>query len=360
MSASVRRPRQAYLSAMRRPPVQIVWFKRDLRVHDHAPLGRGRGARPGAAALRARTRLLARARRQRPPPRVPVREPGRASRGAGCPRPAPDRPRRRGRSSPGGPPTATSHRRAVVARGDRQRLDLRPRPPRPRLGRRARHPLARAAPDRRDPPPRASRRLGAPMGPADAPAAGAGTAAADGACPASTRDRSRRRTRWASRPTRAPSGSAAAAAPGRRPCAASSTTRGRPYRKAMSSPAAGAVHCSRLSPHLAWGTVSIREALQAAEARLAGLAPDERPAWRGSLASFIGRLHWHCHFIQKLESEPRIECRTFHPAYEGLRGTDERRASPPGPRAAPAGRSSTPACACCAPPAGSTSACAPW
>ena len=101
--------------------------------------------------------------------------------------------------------------------------------------------------------------------------------------------------------------------------------RGRPYRTAMSSPAAGAVHCSRLSPHLAWGTVSIREALQAAEARLASLAPDERPAWRGSLASFIGRLHWHCHFIQKLESEPRIEWRTFHPAYEGLRGTDEAR-----------------------------------
>ena len=93
----------------------------------------------------------------------------------------------------------------------------------------------------------------------------------------------------------------------------------------MSSPAAGAVHCSRLSPHLAWGTVSIREALQAAEARLASLAPDERPAWRGSLASFVGRLHWHCHFIQKLESEPRIEWRTFHPAYEGLRGTDESR-----------------------------------
>jgi deoxyribodipyrimidine photo-lyase len=73
------------------------------------------------------------------------------------------------------------------------------------------------------------------------------------------------------------------------------------------------------------GTVSIREALQAAETRLAGLSPEERPAWRGSLASFIGRLHWHCHFIQKLESEPRIEWRTFHPACEGLHSRDDER-----------------------------------
>ena len=76
-------------------------------------------------------------------------------------------------------------------------LDLRPRPPRPCLGRHARHPLARAAPDRRDPPPRASRRLGAPMGPADAPATGAGTSAADGGTWKSTSGRSRPQTHWA-------------------------------------------------------------------------------------------------------------------------------------------------------------------
>lgn len=45
----------------------------------------------------------------------------------------------------------------------------------------------------------------------------------------------------------------------------------------------------------------------------------------GRAALFAGRLHWHCHFIQKLESEPEIEHRDLHPAYTGLRGFDERR-----------------------------------
>ncbi len=52
------------------------------------------------------------------------------------------------------------------------------------------------------------------------------------------------------------------------------------------------------------------------------LAPDERRGLAGSLASFVGRLRWHCHFIQKLESEPRD--RVALPsiaAYEGLRGS---------------------------------------
>jgi deoxyribodipyrimidine photo-lyase len=40
---------------------------------------------------------------------------------------------------------------------------------------------------------------------------------------------------------------------------------------------------------------------------------------RESLVSFSGRLHWHCHFIQKLESEPAIEFREFHPSLRGMR-----------------------------------------
>jgi deoxyribodipyrimidine photo-lyase len=40
---------------------------------------------------------------------------------------------------------------------------------------------------------------------------------------------------------------------------------------------------------------------------------------RAALVSFSGRLHWHCHFIQKLETEPAIEVREFHPALRGLR-----------------------------------------
>jgi deoxyribodipyrimidine photo-lyase len=96
----------------------------------------------------------------------------------------------------------------------------------------------------------------------------------------------------------------------------------------MSAPEPGAVHCSRLSPHLAWGTISIREALQAAEAELRALREQHEPEARrkaGALRSFIGRLHWRCHFVQKLEDEPEIESRPLHPFFAGLRGHDPER-----------------------------------
>jgi deoxyribodipyrimidine photo-lyase len=40
------------------------------------------------------------------------------------------------------------------------------------------------------------------------------------------------------------------------------------------------------------------------------------------MRSFSGRLRWHCHFIQKLEDEPRIEFENMHPAYDELRSDD--------------------------------------
>ncbi len=98
--------------------------------------------------------------------------------------------------------------------------------------------------------------------------------------------------------------------------------RGKNYRRAMSTPLQGAEACSRLSPHLAFGTLSMREVTQATWRRQRELkqsATRETAPLRASLASFSGRLHWHCHFIQKLESEPAIEFRDLHPALAGLR-----------------------------------------
>lgn len=96
--------------------------------------------------------------------------------------------------------------------------------------------------------------------------------------------------------------------------------RGAPYRRAMSGPKKGAEHCSRLSPYLAWGTVSMREVAQATWARQRELkAVGMKGGWRGSLSSFQGRLHWRDHFTQKLEDEPAIETRNLHRAYDGLR-----------------------------------------
>ena len=94
------------------------------------------------------------------------------------------------------------------------------------------------------------------------------------------------------------------------------TRRGEPYRAAMSSPVTGERACSRLSPHIALGTLSLREVVQATAARQA-----ERPGgrWPGALASFQSRLAWRDHFIQKLEDQPAIETACLHRAAEGLR-----------------------------------------
>jgi len=91
------------------------------------------------------------------------------------------------------------------------------------------------------------------------------------------------------------------------------------YRRAMSSPLAGWEACSRLSPHLAAGTLSVREAAQAARSARANAAG---PLRKG-IDSFLTRLAWHCHFIQKIETEPAIERRALHPAYRGLAGAGE-------------------------------------
>jgi deoxyribodipyrimidine photo-lyase len=95
-------------------------------------------------------------------------------------------------------------------------------------------------------------------------------------------------------------------------------TRGQIYRRAMSSPLEGAVACSRLSPHLAWGTISPREAAQAAAQRKRQ-AKGTREGWSGAMQSFEARLAWRDHFMQKLEDEPALEHRCLHSAYEGLR-----------------------------------------
>ena len=100
--------------------------------------------------------------------------------------------------------------------------------------------------------------------------------------------------------------------------------RGRGYRRHLSSPLAAAEGCSRLSEHLAFGTVSMRCVHQATAARidaLAGGSTDDR-RFAHDLRGFAGRLRWHCHFVQKLEDEPAIEHRNFARACDGLRPGD--------------------------------------
>lgn len=91
------------------------------------------------------------------------------------------------------------------------------------------------------------------------------------------------------------------------------------YQRAISKPAASREYCSRLSPYLAWGNLSIRQVSQALARR------QQQGGWGRALAAFESRLHWHCHFIQKFEMECRME---FEPINRGYiaqpRDNDER------------------------------------
>lgn len=90
------------------------------------------------------------------------------------------------------------------------------------------------------------------------------------------------------------------------------------YRGGISSPLSAPTACSRLSPYLAYGCLSTREVVRAAEQAQAS-ADSRRQA---GINAFLSRMHWHCHFIQKLESEPEIEWRNMHRGYDGLREPD--------------------------------------
>lgn len=94
------------------------------------------------------------------------------------------------------------------------------------------------------------------------------------------------------------------------------------YSKEISSPLYSSNSCSRLSTHIAFGNISIREIYQASKRRISQLKNSndkENLRWSRSISSFLSRLRWHCHFIQKLEDQPSIEFINVHPAFNDLR-----------------------------------------
>jgi deoxyribodipyrimidine photo-lyase len=93
------------------------------------------------------------------------------------------------------------------------------------------------------------------------------------------------------------------------------------YRGGISSPLSAPTACSRLSAHLTFGCLSLREVVQATTLQLKALSPAQTWHKKG-LTAFVSRLYWHCHFIQKLESEPEIEFQNMHRGYDGLREND--------------------------------------
>jgi deoxyribodipyrimidine photo-lyase len=88
------------------------------------------------------------------------------------------------------------------------------------------------------------------------------------------------------------------------------------YNKHISKPAESRESCSRLSPYLAWGNLSIRQVYHAQK-----IAAKEK--WKRPFQAFASRLRWHCHFIQKFEMEDRYETENINRGFNNLdRGDD--------------------------------------
>ena len=93
-------------------------------------------------------------------------------------------------------------------------------------------------------------------------------------------------------------------------------TRSENYQREMSSPISGEVACSRLSPHITYGTISLKEIHRKITEKLKKVCTINK---RKSLIAFKSRLAWHCHFIQKLYDEPELEYKNLNSAFDILR-----------------------------------------
>lgn len=98
------------------------------------------------------------------------------------------------------------------------------------------------------------------------------------------------------------------------------------YRSKLSSPVTAPSSCSRLSPHLAWGSLSLRQVHAALRARAASLRSDgdeRNREWLVSIEGFRMRLHWRSHNMQKFEAKPHAETSNLVGGYDGMRDEAE-------------------------------------
>jgi deoxyribodipyrimidine photo-lyase len=84
------------------------------------------------------------------------------------------------------------------------------------------------------------------------------------------------------------------------------------YSNHISKPAYSRRSCSRLSPYLAFGNISMRMVFQYTTQHNAAFK------YKRAIANFLSRLHWHCHFIQKFEDECRMEFDNINSAYDAV------------------------------------------
>ena len=84
------------------------------------------------------------------------------------------------------------------------------------------------------------------------------------------------------------------------------------YMYNISKPALARESCSRLSPYIAWGNVSIRQIFQEA-------TKHKTDKNKRHLGAFISRLRWQAHFIQKFEMEHTMENASINKGYQKLK-----------------------------------------
>lgn len=87
------------------------------------------------------------------------------------------------------------------------------------------------------------------------------------------------------------------------------------YSGGISSPNSAWTACSRLSPYIAWGHISVRTIWQAIEGRRLSA----KGKWARSLHAFIVRLQWRCVYCQRFEMRYWMEHRNLCDAWEHLR-----------------------------------------
>lgn len=81
----------------------------------------------------------------------------------------------------------------------------------------------------------------------------------------------------------------------------------------ISKPEASRTSCSRLSPYISWGNLSIRQIFQKAK-EVKKKTKDKR-----HISAFMSRLRWQAHFIQKFEMEHTMEQESVNKGYHKLK-----------------------------------------
>jgi deoxyribodipyrimidine photo-lyase len=84
------------------------------------------------------------------------------------------------------------------------------------------------------------------------------------------------------------------------------------YSKYISKPSLSRKGCSRLSPYLTYGNISMRMVYQYTNQHY------ENSKNKRAILNFVSRLHWHCHFMQKFEDECEMEFENANRAYDTL------------------------------------------